>query len=269
MAAKTKRKVRRFAGGGSDSYDPDQDVADAQAARDAGSFAAAFRAARKDAGDTFMWRGKRYTKDMAKPKAAKADAAPARPAADIRKPVYGANWSGMQQPDTGAVESVAPESYVMGPGAIKGLAGLAGAGLTAAAARGLAPRALKALAGAESRAEAERQAANIMSRAAQKEAARQGAENSAEAIRAGLARAEAASGRRTKGFAERLRQEANRDRAANSPGIIDWRRAPSDADLSGVIGGYKKGGSVKKYAKGGSVRGGGIERKGKTKGRFV
>jgi hypothetical protein len=32
---------------------------------------------------------------------------------------------------------------------------------------------------------------------------------------------------------------------------------------------YKKGGSVKKYAKGGSVRGGGCEMKGKTKGKFV
>lgn len=74
---------------------------------------------------------------------------------------------------------------------------------------------------------------------------------------------EAASDRRTRGLREQMRQEANRDRAANSPGIIDWRRAPSDYDLSGVIGGYKRGGGVKKYA-----RGGGIEIKGKTKGKF-
>ena len=33
--------------------------------------------------------------------------------------------------------------------------------------------------------------------------------------------------------------------------------------------GYKKGGSVKKYAKGGAVRGGGCESKGKTRGKFV
>jgi hypothetical protein len=32
---------------------------------------------------------------------------------------------------------------------------------------------------------------------------------------------------------------------------------------------YKKGGKVKGYAKGGKVRGGGCERQGKTKGRFV
>jgi len=32
---------------------------------------------------------------------------------------------------------------------------------------------------------------------------------------------------------------------------------------------YAKGGKVKGYAKGGSVRGGGCERQGKTKGRFV
>jgi hypothetical protein len=31
----------------------------------------------------------------------------------------------------------------------------------------------------------------------------------------------------------------------------------------------KKGGKVKAYAKGGAVRGGGIEKRGKTKGRFV
>jgi len=31
----------------------------------------------------------------------------------------------------------------------------------------------------------------------------------------------------------------------------------------------KKGGSIKAYAKGGSIRGGGIEQRGKTKGRFV
>ena len=33
--------------------------------------------------------------------------------------------------------------------------------------------------------------------------------------------------------------------------------------------GKKKGGSIKAYAKGGSIRGGGIESRGKTKGRFV
>jgi hypothetical protein len=32
---------------------------------------------------------------------------------------------------------------------------------------------------------------------------------------------------------------------------------------------FKKGGSVKKYAKGGSVRGGGCEMRGKTRGKFV
>lgn len=269
MAAKTKRRVRRFAEGGSDSYDPDQDVADRQSARDTSSFKEAFRQARKDGDKTFMWNGKKYTTDVAKAPQAKADSAvPKRPDVDARKPVYGANWSGMQSPDTGAVEQVAPESY-LGPGAIKGLAGLAGAGLTAAGARYAVPRMLKGLAGAEAKAEGERQAANVMARAAQKEAARQGAQNSPEAIRDALARAEAASARRTKGFAERLRQERNRERMTEYPGVIDPRRAPSDADLSGVVGGYKKGGKVKKYAKGGSVRGGGIESRGKTKGRFI
>lgn len=33
--------------------------------------------------------------------------------------------------------------------------------------------------------------------------------------------------------------------------------------------GYKRGGKIKKYAKGGSIRGGGCESKGKTRGRFV
>ena len=33
--------------------------------------------------------------------------------------------------------------------------------------------------------------------------------------------------------------------------------------------GKKRGGSIKKYAKGGSIRGGGIEQRGKTKGRMV
>ena len=33
--------------------------------------------------------------------------------------------------------------------------------------------------------------------------------------------------------------------------------------------GMKKGGKVQKFAKGGSIRGAGIERKGKTKGRFI
>ena len=60
-------KKRKFAEGG-DMYNPDQDIADAQSERDAGSFGAAFKAAQKDEGNTFMWRGKRYTKDMAKPK---------------------------------------------------------------------------------------------------------------------------------------------------------------------------------------------------------
>ena len=33
--------------------------------------------------------------------------------------------------------------------------------------------------------------------------------------------------------------------------------------------GKKRGGAIKKYAKGGSIRGGGIESRGKTKGRFI
>lgn len=37
----------------------------------------------------------------------------------------------------------------------------------------------------------------------------------------------------------------------------------------GTLDEFKKGGSVKKYASGGSIRGGGCETKGKTKGRMV
>lgn len=37
----------------------------------------------------------------------------------------------------------------------------------------------------------------------------------------------------------------------------------------GTLDEFKKGGSVKKYASGGSIRGGGCETRGKTKGRFV
>ena len=39
--------------------------------------------------------------------------------------------------------------------------------------------------------------------------------------------------------------------------------------ISGDEEGKKKGGSIKKYAKGGSVRGHGCEQRGKTKGKFV
>jgi hypothetical protein len=39
--------------------------------------------------------------------------------------------------------------------------------------------------------------------------------------------------------------------------------------MSGDEEGKKKGGAIKAYAKGGSIRGGGCETKGKTKGRFV
>lgn len=70
---------------------------------------------------------------------------------------------------------------------------------------------------------------------------------------------------------------------AGRAAAADWRnRPPAGADPSkwqqiikqldeAYPGGtpFKKGGKVKAYAKGGAVRGGGIEKRGKTKGRFV
>lgn len=258
MAAKTKRKVRRFAGGGSDSYDPDQDVADAQAARDAGSFAAAFRAARKDAGDTFMWRGKRYTKDMAKPKAAKA----ADMAADMAEVTVSAKRGipsaidrdedklpRVQRRGESAVDYMDPTgekraalrardeattrglaTAMMGPIAAAGTEGAVGTAMG-----GL--RALRA-----ARAAGMQEDAVMAANAAKRAAARKTNEEVARKV-------EAASGRRTQDWARKRATEG------------EWT---PDYGL-----GLKKGGSVKKYAKGGSVRGGGIERKGKTKGRFV
>jgi hypothetical protein len=109
---------------------------------------------------------------------------------------------------------------------------------------------------------AEDEAANMVARSAQKAAARKAAEQEGRAVRE--AAGDIASDRRTANFREKLRQEANRKRIAESPGIRDPARPPSDADLSGVIEGYKKGGGVKKFS-----RGGGIESRGKTRGRFI
>jgi hypothetical protein len=45
--------------------------------------------------------------------------------------------------------------------------------------------------------------------------------------------------------------------------------APTPGRTYNTIKPNAKGGAIKKYASGGSIRGGGIESKGKTKGRFV
>ena len=266
----TKRRMRRFADGG-DAYDPDQDIADMQAERDAGSFSAAFRAAQKDPGNTFMWRGKRYTKDMAKPKAAKApdmaevtisakrgipsaidrdeDKLPrvqrrGESAVDYMDPT-GEKRAALRARDEATTRGLA--RALMSPIAIAGTEGAVGTAMG-----GLG--ALRA-----ARAAGMQEDAVMAANAAKRAAARKTDEEIARKV-------ESASDRRTRKLAEDIRKEANRKRITEYPGIRDSRRAPSDADLSGVIEGYKRGGKakVKKYA-----RGGGIEQRGKTRGRFV
>jgi hypothetical protein len=90
MATKTKRKVRRFAEGGSDNYDPDQDAAD-QIANE--SFGAAFKRNRAGGNKTFMWRGKKYTTDVAGPKATQ-DSTSGGPPTRARRDSPKSEWSG-------------------------------------------------------------------------------------------------------------------------------------------------------------------------------
>jgi hypothetical protein len=63
-----------------------------------------------------------------------------------------------------------------------------------------------------------------------------------------------------RGAADRARLAAKREEA---------ERRYDEMRSSDMEAGFKKGGNVKAYAKGGSVRGGGCESRGKTKGRFV
>lgn len=61
-----------------------------------------------------------------------------------------------------------------------------------------------------------------------------------------------------------------RDRPPEGADPAKWKEIVKQIDEAYPGGAsFKKGGKVKAYAKGGSVRGGGIERRGKTKGRFV
>lgn len=80
------KDTRKFAVGGGPnddaSYSPDQDAADQQANRDSMSFGAAFKDALKDPGSTFMWRGKRYTKEMDKPVAPRTTSGTRLPVTD-------------------------------------------------------------------------------------------------------------------------------------------------------------------------------------------
>lgn len=267
--AKMKRKIRRFDEGGS-AYNPDQDAADQQAERDSKSFGAAFRDAKKESGSTFMWRGKRFTKDMAKPtakpseggRAFTADVAARKAALETQKKSQAElrdYWRNNPEP---GIEQVTPEIWGVG-GAAKGVTGLLGAMGLGAAARAAAPAIARRMVQSGLAKQGAAQEAEVLaSAAAKKAAARKTDEEIARKV-------EAASDRRTRGLAEKIRQEKNRERVVEYPGIRDPRRAPSDADLSGVIEGYKRGGGVKKFAKGGSIRGGGIESRGKTKGRFV
>ena len=272
MATKTKRKIRRFAEGGTDRYSPDQDVADAQAARDTSSFKDAFRQARKDGDKTFMWNGKRYTTDLAptaksSAKASESDttATPSiRRGFSVDSPTMNSYRAAMLQPSGPSMSADTTAAIRARDAATtRGLANATMGPIAAAGTEGAVGTALGGLGAVRlARAAGMQEDAVAATNAAKRAAARKTDEEIARKV-------ETASDRRTRKLAETMRQEKNRDRAANSPGIIDWRRAPSDADLSGVIGGYKRGGSIKKYAKGGSIRGGGIERKGKTKGRFV
>jgi hypothetical protein len=262
--AKMKRKTRRFDDGG-ETYNPDQDIADRQANRDSMSFGAAFRDALKDSGNTFMWRGKRYTKEMDKPIAPRTTSGIRLPVTDEAviqaDRVRGLGPSRMTQQLRGVVDRVPYESRAdearrmedmrarrresdrqLAEGLTRATMGpIAEAGT--AAATGAMMNGLRGLRAARAAGMLDDEAADMVARAtAKRAAARKTDEEIAKKV-------EGASGRRTK----------------------DWslRRAMS-GDWTPDYGlGLKKGGKVKKYAKGGSIRGSGIERKGKTRGRFV
>ena len=73
-------------------------------------------------------------------------------------------------------------------------------------------------------------------------------------------------------MAERKAMLANRRSAANAKEAAYDARRSSDMEAGFKKGGamkYAKGGNVKRYVEGGSIRGGGIEQRGKTKGRMV
>ena len=246
----TKRRMRRFDEGGT-AYNPDQDIADMQAERDAGSFSAAFLAAQKDPGNTFMWRGKRYTKDMAKPKAAKAPDM-AEVTISAKRGIPSAidrdedKLPRVQRRGESAVDYMDPTGEKRAAlrardeattrGLARALMGTIAEGGTGIAMGGLGGglRGVRA-----ARAAGMQEDAVMAANAAKRAAARKTEEEIARKV-------EAASSRRTKDWA--------RKRAAEG----DWT---PDYGL-----GLKRGGKVKakKYA-----RGGGIEQRGKTRGRFV
>ena len=273
--AKMKRKIRRFADGGELSLD-------------GLSLSEARNVARnmvEMSGDPslkhFTWRGQKYAISQPRSRPApKVDEAPARTSAPqpraAREDYFGPSTMTQQLRSAASESPNAPRQSMRAPDMISQRAldratadalARASMGPIAAAgsegAMGAAAGALKGVRAARNAGMLEDEASDMVARAAAKKAA---ARKSAEDV---ARKVEAASDRRTRNFAEQLRQEGNRKRVVEYPGVIDWRRAPSDADMSGVISGYKKGGKVQKFAKGGSIRGAGIERKGKTKGRFV
>jgi hypothetical protein len=352
------RRKRHFADGGDLSgYDPSRPFdtsAGEQDLLDEGSFANAFRAKRAAGEKVFTWRGKKYTTDLAKP--VSHDAAPAkvapvpavpRPAREdylgpsaltqqlrasadqygpaptglnnAARPVYGANWYGAQMPDTGEIESVAPEAYLMGG------AGLA-RGMLSAGAKKLATKQIGQRLGTGS-AELNERLANMGGRSAQV-GQRLGAGSSrindalADISRRGAEKAAMAPTRKAMGSATRstgkewsetvvkprgmtpktstgettsatpIRPRGMTPKSTEAPkptprptkgmtpksdvapkparptkGMSPKSRGPDDAadDIRDVI----KRRGMQGYAKGGGVRGSGIERRGKTRGRFV
>jgi hypothetical protein len=226
----------------------------------------AFKAARKAGKKTFSYGGKEYTtelkksgmtdaftKDVAARKAMpEVTVTGRRKSADIEEaPTRGS----MSADTTGAQREKDKRTTAGLAGAVMGPIAESG---TALATSGLG--AIRGVRAARSAGMLEDEAASMVKKGAEKAAAKKAAEREGRAARE--AAGDIASDKRTAKFREKLRQGANRKRIAESPGILDRGRAPSDSDLSGVIGGYKKGGKIKKYA-----RGGGIESRGKTKGR--
>lgn len=241
------KNTKKFAGGGS--------ADDGELSLDNLSLAEARNVARnmvEMGGDPslkhFTWRGQKYAIAAPRPRPqpaapAPTSDAPLRPKADPNKPVYGANWSAMQSPDTGEVESVAPESYLMGPGMGKALAGLAGATAIGAGARALAPRLANRYVQGQLAKEGARQEAEIMARSAARQAQRQAAGRASAASRAGQA-----TGRTTDpALIERM--GGNFDMNAKLRALAD-KEAAAAGDWTDTYGlGMKRGGKIKKRMK--------------------
>lgn len=321
---------------------PDQAFADQIAADDSNkTFAQKFREARAQGkGTVFYWKGQpvaaylkgeepaAWTKSAAPPQSGdsgpstRARRAPPSVAPtglnDPNRNVYGANWGGMQQPDSGAIEQVAPEAYLMGgAGLARGVMGGMEALAAKQAARELARKQVAQRLGSGSSGLNERLAdmsrraaertATSPTRKAMGSATRSTAEEGSSVVvkprgmtpktttgettsttpirPRGMTpkstESPSAAPRPVKGMTpksdvaptapRRAKGMTPKSDVAPSParptrGMNPKNRAPDDAtdDIRDVV--RRKGLG---YAKGGSVRGGGIERRGRTKGRFV